>query len=556
MSIAKQGIISLFLPATVIILLFYGFFLRFEPISSHSYWMDEGYTINAVLSYSSGKVSGISAILDSGSKYECFLYCFPTALIANQFGANESSFRILSVIFGFLTIFVIYFVTKELFNRKVALLSAFFINFAYFQIAWSAQARWYTMFTVFFWLAILFFIRTIKAYDNNEVEKNDTAVTPTQNATKNSAKIIWSIILTALFTILAIMSQKIGVLLPVFFAGYLIYKNFSKIAEKNEDSIQPASESAIVSSSKNAMIATAKAAAIATAILAFGLLVDILSGRDLVINFIQKINFNYNLPYYLSFFWREYSIFVLLMIWTLVNNKEEKNYKNSWFLIFIFILYLVPLSALTNIVHYRYMFHLTPIFFILGSVGILSVLEKIKWQNQWKNFIGLLILVAIFFVAGIGVFMPQEKYFLEADDPAKIGDRPSYAYTPQPDWNAAYSFIKKNRSENDLIISSHAHFNKIFLGEAGFWIKYDYLGIDDRPASIKNDREYYVGAKVIDDLAELKEIIADKHGFIVFDYMADDGKIPSEIIDFIDQNFELVFEKIDNSYSVVWVFRF
>jgi 4-amino-4-deoxy-L-arabinose transferase-like glycosyltransferase len=526
MSIAKERITRCLLPAAVIILLFYGFFLRFEPISSHSYWMDEGYTVNAVLSYASGKASGISAVLDSGSKYECFLYCFPTALIANQFGFDESNFRILSVIFGLLTIFVIYFVTKELFNRKVALLSAFFINFAYFQIAWSAQARWYTMFTVFFWLAILFFIRAIKAYENKETE--------------NAKKIIWPIILTTLFTILAIMSQKIGVLLPVFFAGYLIYKNFSRMSVQKNISLR----------------AMTKTALIAAIIIATGLLVDILSGQYLVLNFFKKINFNYNLPYYLSFFWREYSIFVLLLVWTLVNNKEEKNYKNSWFLIFIFILYLVPLSALTNIVHYRYMFHLTPIFFILGSVGIFSVLEKIKWQNQWKNFIGLLIFVVIFFVTGIGVFAPQEKYFLEADDPTKLNDRPSYAYTPQPDWNAAYEFIKENRNANDLIISSHAHFNKIFLGEAGYWIKYDYLGLDEETASIKNDREYYVGAKVIDDLAELKEVIIGQHGFIVFDYMAADGKIPETMINYIDANFPLVFQKKDNSYSEVWVFRF
>lgn len=496
----------------LILLIGYGAFLRIYPIPYQPYWMDEGYTVNAVLSYADNKIDGISAVLDSGQNYECFLYCFPTSVIANTFGYNEFSFRFLAILFGIVSIFVIYFVTRELFDKKIALFSAFFINFAYFQIAWSTQARWYTMFTAFFWLAILFFIKTTKTFERNS---------------KLSKKIIFSI-LTLIFTGLAIMSQKIGIVLPLFFVGYILFIGF-----KN----------------KNINYKITTPFLIILMILTY--VIDVWTGQNLFQNFIQKITFNYNLPYYISFFLREYLIFIPFVIYAIVENK-----KYTWFLIGVFLAYLIPLSFMTNIVHYRYMFHVTPIFFILGSVGLIEALKNIPWQNKYKNIIGISAFIILFFVSGAGVLTPQKMYFLEADDPAKLGERPSYAYTPQPDWNSVYEFIKINKNENDIIISSHPHFNKIFLNQAGYWIKYDYLGIDNRTQYSKDDKEFYVGAKIIDDLNELKQITSSSQGFIIFDYMAIDGKIPAEITQYIEQNMELVFNKKENSYSEIWVYRY
>lgn len=498
---------GLFLIATV--LLFYGLFLRIEPIFTAPYWMDEGYTINAVLSYADHKIEGISAVLDSGATYECFLYCYPTSFLTKAFGENSFNFRIIAVLFGLLSIFVIYFITRELFDKKTALLSAFFINFAYFQIAWSGQARWYTMFTFFFWLAILFFIRSIKTLQENK-------------------KNVWPVILAIIFTILAIMSQKIGIILPLFFTVYIL---FISIKEKKIN---------------------LKITLLISGLIILGVyIIDVWSGQNLISNFIGKIIFNYNLPYYLSFFLREYFIFIPFAIYAIIENK-----KHIWLLTGLFLAYLIPLSFLTNIVHYRYMFHLTPVFFILGSIGYIEILEKIKWNSRYKKIIGLSIFIILFFATHAGVLIPQNRYFLESDNPNTLGDRPSYAYTPQPDWNSAYQFIKENKNDADIIISSHPHFNKIFLDEAGYWIKYDYLGIDNRTQYSKDDKEFYVGAKIIDDLEELKDITRSNTGYVVFDYMSIDGKITGDVIDYIDTNFELVFNKKENDYSQVWVYRF
>lgn len=76
-------------------------------------------------------------------------------------------------------------------------------------------------------------------------------------------------------------------------------------------------------------------------------------------------------------------------------------------------------------------------------------------------------------------------------------------YTPQPNWNKAYNFIKENRIENDIVISSMPQFNKIFLNEAGYWIKYSYLGLTEEKSNTTNNKEFYVGAETINNIDEL-----------------------------------------------------
>ena len=161
---------------------------------------------------------------------------------------------------------------------------------------------------------------------------------------------------------------------------------------------------------------------------------------------------------------------------------------------------------------------------------------------------------------GEGVLIPQTNYFLESDDDTVFVDRPYYAYTPQPDWNAAYDFIEAEREEDDIIISSHPHFSYLFLGQSGYWLPIDYLGDneDRRPLSslLSNNSERYVGASIIPDPASLESLTQRESGFLIFDYQAWDGRIPEDILDYIDEELSLVFYEETNSYSKIWVYTF
>jgi len=459
--------------------------------------MDEGYTINAVLAI---QEKG-SSVLDSGLPYSCPMYCFPTAFIINTFGHSPTGYRLLAVLAGLAFIAAMFFIVRKLFNQNIAILTSIALTFSYWQIAWSRQARWYTLFALFFWMALYFFYQSLYG------EKNR----------------FWHGIFAVVFTFFAIMTHGLGYLLPLIFIGWILFDRI--FLHRRMD---------------------------------FRRLIKIIGITVILatisITFLaQKFGIHYELPYYVSFYLRTYWLFLIFLIIGFFANKHTMK-REMYFLLFILFSYLIPLSFLTNIVHYRYLFHVTPIFIMLGTAGMLAINDNLK--NSYAKSSFWIVLTILFFTIGGGVFIPRTEYFLESDNPETIGERPSYAYTPQPDWNAAYEFIEINRKEGDIVISSQPQFTKIFLHEPGYWIKYDYLGFAEPVKVLANDTEYYVGAKVIDDLQELQEISTSSHGFVIFDHMSRDGKITANIIDHIRNNFSLVFEKKTNPWSEVWIYKF
>ncbi len=513
----------------IIIILVLGAFLRFYDLDRQSYWMDEGYTINAVIS---GQENGFTlsgaSILDSGKTYACQTYCLPTAGLTKVFGNNALSYRLLAAIFGFLFIFVIYFFAKIFFkDKKVALLPAFFVALSYWQIAWSREARWYTELEVFFWLALLFFYLLGVSFPRRRESSLFQKKTTTY------------LILSLVFTILAILTHKLAVLLPFTFLVWIFIKNF-KI--KNYLKIE------------NWKLKI---------LFLFLLILPLAITPNFFLNALHNINWSYNLPYYLSFCLRNYWPFILVGIYGFFSAEKEAK-KKHLMLWSVFFIYLIPLSFLTNIVHYRYIFHLTPIFYLTAALSFLNIIP-VKTGIQTSGLkhripaCAGMTLIMIFFLAGEGIIFPQNFYFLESDDPAKL-NRPYYAYTPQPDWNKAYDAIKLDsrlRGNDMIVISSHPHFNKIFLNQAGYWIRYDYLGFEkDLGQPLENNKEYYVNAEVINNLEELKKITAAKHGYLVFDYQSADGRISPEILGYIQKNLTLFFYNKINSYSQIWVYKF
>src|SRR3989339_740293 len=474
-------------------LLLWGGLLRFYHLSDQSYWMDEGYTINAVLSVTEHG----STILDSGQNYPCLTYCYPTALLTKIFGGSPTVYRLFSAIIGLAFIILIFFITKRLFNRKAALLSSFLITFSYLQIAWSRQARFYTLY---------FFYKFL--YSDKNKYSNFS--------------------LTLIFTLLASFTYPLGYLLFFIFLGWILIDQIFIQKKFNWKKILIVFLVEII----------------------ILLITTILTGINLLTLFPVKPQLFYILPYYLSFYLRTYWLFMPLVI--LAFFKKDNPYKKEiTFLLFVLGLYLIFFSFFTNIVNYRYLFHLTPIIFILGSIGFLNILDDIKFRFGKVSF-GLIIFSL--FVLTNGVFIPQSHYYLEADDQSKLASRPYYVYTPQPNWTKAYNFIKENKKEKDLIISSQPVFNKIFLKEAGYWIKYNYLGLKTKNDYL--DQEYYVGAKVINNLSELQTLTIANHGFIIFDYMSIQSRISEDILNYIQKNLTLIFQEETNSYSKIWIYKF
>jgi hypothetical protein len=485
----------------------FGAFLRLYHLSLTPYWMDEGYTVNAVDSQVRNGTRDFASILDSGESYFCPLYCAPTAEIVKIVGHDPASYRILSVLFGLLFIPLVYFFTWSLFqNILVSSFSTIFTALSYWQIAWSRQARWYTMTEFFFWGTLWLFYLFLKE-------------------TRRRQKYIY-LGASIATTLLSIVTHRIAYLLPVV---CLIWFFLEKRPSKKNIAIAGASTLAILLFAE------------------FGL------GLHFISHALKNVELHYTLPYYLNFYLRNYWMFLFLAVYGYFNIQKSETKKKFWMIATPFLLYLFFLSFFTNIVHYRYLFHTSVAIYILASIAMSNILVHVK--NVKKNKMIIFTVIVLFFISGQGVSWAKDFYLLEADNPSSL-NRPYYAYTPQPDFNAAYNAIKSDRKTDDIVISSHPHFNKIFLNKAEYWLRYDYLGMEDTNKIITNNREYYVGASVVNSLEELRQVTSAHHGYILYDYMAADGKIPAETIEYIQRNFKLFFFDEKNEYSKVWVYRF
>lgn len=474
--------------------------------------MDEGYTVNAITSI----IEKGKSLLDSGQTYNCQTYCYPSSWISSIFGENAFSFRFLAALAGLAFIIAVYFIIKKWLGTKTAAVASFFMAFSYWQIAWSREARWYTLLELFFWLAIFFFWQLLKIKNNFKLSALYCA-------------------LTGVFTSLAILTHAEAYLLLPIFTIVGTYTIWHRSNQKT-----------------NYKVASIVCTVLAITVLALSL-------DKLGLNFLKPLfasfHFHYSLPYYLSFYLRNYWLFIVPTVWLFFNLKNNPNSSIYYFLLFVFTAYLLSFGLLSDLVHYRYLFLVTPVLYILGTSGIINLLEKVK-HKLWRVVFFCVILI-IFFISGHGVAWPKNFYTLESDNPSSVKNRPYYAYTPQPNFNEAYNYVKEQKTSEEIIISSHPVFNKIFLKEPGYWLSYPYLGIGDKNSYTTTDsREYYVGAKIIKNQTELEKVTSDNHGYVVFDYYSMQDRIPKDETDYIRQNFKLVFHDKTNKYSEIWVYQF
>jgi hypothetical protein len=488
---------SHFLKMAFIAMLFIGIFLRFDSLGNQSYWMDESYTVLGII-----ELSEHAAV--TTTHYSCFMYCGPTAVLVHFWGESATVFRTLAAISGALLIGAVYISAKILFNRTIASYAGFVTAFSYIEIAWSRQVRWYTLFSFFVWVAIFLFYKTYKDSGGKRLY-------------------LYASITMALA---AGLTHALGFLLPVLLVTWIALATFIK-------------------KSKN--FYSSSYASLLTGLV--GALVILQWLNPLFSLGLEGLSVHNLLPYYAHFYFWEYWPFFPFIFYALANYRSHPEEK--LFLVYIALGYLIPLSFFTNILHYRYLFHLVPIIFILTSCGIFEVTQKIP--SVLVKWLFLLCLIIIFFSSGKGVLLPKENYFLESDDESISNVRDYYAYTPQPDWTAAYGYIKDNMTSEDIIISTQPQFTEIFLGIEGYWLANNQLGGTAMPDHAK---ESYVGAKSISNPSELEELKRTRHGYVVYDFMATDGRLPDALFISVVTNTHLVFYNHLNHYSQIWVYRF
>lgn len=139
-------------------ILFWGAFLRFYNLGATSLQTDEIFTATRAK-------SSLVNIFIKTSEEASFGYAPIDRFFVHfafYFGKSEFIVRLPSVIFGLLSILLIYQVGKTFFNKKIGLISSFLLSISTLHLEYSQEARYYVYVVFFFLLSLLFYYKLVK----------------------------------------------------------------------------------------------------------------------------------------------------------------------------------------------------------------------------------------------------------------------------------------------------------------------------------------------------------------------------------------------------------
>ncbi|MEZ4853128.1 glycosyltransferase family 39 protein [Flavobacterium sp.] len=143
----------------LIVILILGSILRFYNIDFQSIWLDEIHTMNEA-----NPNHSILQVYNSVYNAEQMppLYFIIINILFKIFGYTSFVLRAFSAICGIASIYSTYLLSKEFFNKNVALISAVLISINYFGIYYSQDGRPYTFLYLFTTISFLFLVKFIK----------------------------------------------------------------------------------------------------------------------------------------------------------------------------------------------------------------------------------------------------------------------------------------------------------------------------------------------------------------------------------------------------------
>ncbi len=488
------------IPYIIILLMAAGFALRIIDLGVLSLWLDEAISANAATSLLENGIP----VLPSGFVYtRAILNTFFIALSFEIFGVSEFAARLPSVLFGTLTILLVYLSGSKWGNRRVGIIAALLVAFSVWEIAWSRQARMYQQLQFFYILSLYLFYEFTRNKD-----------------LKNLALLICSFLAT-------VMSHELGYGLILVFLVFFVIS-----ALKEQGSIKKLERRIIT------LIA-----------LGFGILLGIAYYMGVVQSVLQTdINY-YNIYIYLLK--KDLGIFLFLAV---PGGKVivDRDWKKGTLLIAALIIPLYFIFFHVLLLGTRYLYFVIPILFILIGFFLDFVIEylKLQWdffhnelsKNATAEVIVALVLILTMYFSPAFTFVPKEKYDLGVN-------------APQSNFKDAYIYVKNNMRQDDVIISAWTPPAQFYLGKSDYWLEFNVVGTGAESFLMENSsKELYTNATAISDVEALAKAV-DEHagGWVIVDKVAW-YKLRPSVRDFIRNNLTFYIEsgKIDTVEVYGW----
>ena len=151
----------------LILIILLGLFLRLYGIGSESFWIDEAATAYTTQQNVSGIIEDIyidmtilpDYFVRSGqSPFYYLVINYWTKIV----GLSEANLRLLSAIFGVVSIYIIFLIGKIIFDYRVGLISSFLLSINYLHINYSQEARTYSLGILLTLLSVYFLLNALK----------------------------------------------------------------------------------------------------------------------------------------------------------------------------------------------------------------------------------------------------------------------------------------------------------------------------------------------------------------------------------------------------------
>ena len=206
---SKKDIKSRIHYMNIFLIIILGFLLRFYNLAKESLWIDEIY--GSILPAK----QSIAYLLNPNVNIPVNTYQIILHYWMQIFGQSEFSIRFPALIFGVLSIFMIYKLGKVLFNQEIGLLSALILAISPFHIHYSQEARPYSLLMLLSLISTYYFIKFIKSdNEKNFHGKFDSLAHKISNFIKNKKNIE-----------IYIVSTLIGIYTHNFIFFLLIFQN-------------------------------------------------------------------------------------------------------------------------------------------------------------------------------------------------------------------------------------------------------------------------------------------------------------------------------------------
>jgi 4-amino-4-deoxy-L-arabinose transferase-like glycosyltransferase len=509
--------------------------LRVTNLGGPSFGIDEMLHVYAA----NELMHGDDPNLPSGYPYQrALLYTYSVALSGKLLGMNESVARMTSVLFGVLTVALVFFIGRQWQSNAAGLVAALLTAVVPMQVAFSRQVRMYTVFQFFYLIFIYLFFQAIEGSFQSR-KKAAVGKSALKEWAARLQLLPWG--LAAIAFALAFHFQQL--ILPAA-AGPILYvlcMALVALLDKRTDRL---------ARSRYVFWTLVIGAGMALALIYMyvsGGLAKYVSLMQYAPTWAQSGVQEWQ--HYIGVL-RRYIPFISVAAVILSGLVWLRNPKPAFYLIACFAAPFLIHSFFIAWKNQRYVFHLFPLLFLLSGMGLASLIPQLRARLSRLLARCSRPVMARALVGGAGgaallVIVYGAPELRESFQTPHV-NAGQFAGVQHNNWRTAMGYIAEKARQDDVIMTSVPLLAK-YYGPPRPLYSLNNNELDDHFAKARYDwkttrTEYTAAAVIIVDLKDLRELIGKySSGWFVIERnrFRNQRSVPADVSAFIEQNFQI-----------------